>query len=153
VKEPFFPSHLAFRVGERRLAIALDRVREVVPPSAIASLPFSRGPLVGAANVRGIVVPVVDLSRVVSSPYRPGFRTEAFVVVERRAKVVSAVAAFLVDEVSGVACLRDLNPAPHDVPCAEATAVGGSHPIVVLDVDEVLRAAGLETPLPLRRAG
>jgi len=54
---------LAFRVGSLGLLCAADTGREVVPPPAVSRLPHLAPWLTGVANVRGLLIPVVDLAR------------------------------------------------------------------------------------------
>ncbi|MFT3913313.1 MAG: chemotaxis protein CheW [Anaeromyxobacteraceae bacterium] len=61
--------HVVFRVGAERYALPLEAVREVVLPQP----PFARVPrcpdaVRGAMNLRGRVVAVVDLARLVGLP-------------------------------------------------------------------------------------
>jgi chemotaxis signal transduction protein len=53
---------LAFRVGALDLLCAADLGREVVPPPAVSRLPHLPAWLLGVANVRGMLLPVVDLA-------------------------------------------------------------------------------------------
>jgi chemotaxis signal transduction protein len=53
---------LAFRVGPLGMLIAPDAGREVVPPPAVSRLPHLPAWLNGVANVRGLLLPVVDLA-------------------------------------------------------------------------------------------
>ncbi|MCK7579680.1 MAG: chemotaxis protein CheW [Chromatiales bacterium] len=53
---------LAFRVGALALLCASDAGREVVLPPAVSRLPHLPAWLLGVANVRGMLLPVVDLA-------------------------------------------------------------------------------------------
>jgi purine-binding chemotaxis protein CheW len=55
-------SVLTFDLAGERWGIALDRVREVVSHAPITRVPFLPPAIVGVANLRGRVVPVVDLA-------------------------------------------------------------------------------------------
>ncbi len=54
---------LAFRIGPLGLLCPVDAGREVVPPQDVSRLPHLPSWLVGVANVRGMLVPVVDLAQ------------------------------------------------------------------------------------------
>lgn len=54
---------LTFRVGPFGLLVPPDAGREVVLPPAVSRLPHLPGWLLGIANVRGTLVPVVDTAR------------------------------------------------------------------------------------------
>lgn len=53
---------LAFRVGPVGLLCASDAGREVVPPPPVTRLPHLPAWMLGLTNVRGTVLPVVDLA-------------------------------------------------------------------------------------------
>jgi purine-binding chemotaxis protein CheW len=53
--------YLTFLVGDRRYALAAEQVAEVIRIPLVARLPRSPGALMGLANLRGSVVPVVSL--------------------------------------------------------------------------------------------
>ena len=54
---------LAFRVGPFGILVPPDAGREVVLPPVVSRLPHLPGWLLGIANVRGMLVPVVDTAR------------------------------------------------------------------------------------------
>ena len=51
------------RLAGERCALALTPLREINPCGAIASIPGAAGFVLGATNVRGAIVPVVDVAR------------------------------------------------------------------------------------------
>jgi purine-binding chemotaxis protein CheW len=59
---------LTFRVGERRYALSAEKVAEVVRVPSVARVPQSPKPLMGLANFRGFVLPVVSLPAVLGRP-------------------------------------------------------------------------------------
>ncbi len=52
---------LGWRIGERRLVTPYDQVLEVLSVPAITPVPGTQGWLLGLANVRGNLLPVIDL--------------------------------------------------------------------------------------------
>lgn len=54
---------LAFRCGGHRLAVGVEHLREVVEPRPVTRVPDAPPWALGVMNVRGQVVPVVDLAR------------------------------------------------------------------------------------------
>jgi chemotaxis signal transduction protein len=52
-----------FTVGPHSYAVDLRRVDEVLPPLEVTEAPGARAPVVGAVNLRGERVPVVELRR------------------------------------------------------------------------------------------
>lgn len=55
-------SLLVVRAGERLFALPLDRVQEVVPARPLTPIPGAGAAVSGMVNVRGRVLPVVDLA-------------------------------------------------------------------------------------------
>lgn len=54
---------LTFSVGERRLGLPASLVREIAPPSRLSRVPHGPAALLGLANLRGTVVPVLSVAR------------------------------------------------------------------------------------------
>ncbi len=53
---------LGFKVGDLRLLVPLDQVREVVPYAGVTPVPGTKRWLKGVSNVRGDLLTVVDLA-------------------------------------------------------------------------------------------
>ena len=56
------------RVGEEALAFQLDRVSEIIRIPQLAHMPLAPRSLLGLANMRGVVLPVVSLGRLLGLP-------------------------------------------------------------------------------------
>jgi purine-binding chemotaxis protein CheW len=54
---------LVFLLGEDRFALMCDRVLEILPATAIQALPDAPATIEGIVNVRGSIVPVLDIRR------------------------------------------------------------------------------------------
>ena len=80
-------------VGARRLGIPAARVREVAAVSTVTPVPTAPPPVVGLTQLRGHIIPVLDLATPVRAP-RP---KDSLIVVE----LGPARAALLVDRVLG----------------------------------------------------
>jgi purine-binding chemotaxis protein CheW len=62
-----------FRVGDVHVALDVAQVREVVRWQPVTPLPRAPALIEGVVDLRGVVVPVVDLGRVLSGrPVEPG---------------------------------------------------------------------------------
>jgi twitching motility protein PilI len=88
---------LAFNLGDRQYLAPRNDVREVLEPPAVTRVPGARPWLVGVANVRGDLLPVVDLGRFLGR--EAGLRTEASRVIVLNDEEIAA--GFLVDGVGG----------------------------------------------------
>jgi purine-binding chemotaxis protein CheW len=85
----------AFAAGEEEYLVDLKRVREIVPPLPITAVPRAPDFVEGVANLRGAVLPVVDVRKRLGVAPRPDGRRTRFLVVQigtqRVALVVDAV--------------------------------------------------------------
>src|SRR5918993_5374310 len=60
------PGHwrgVGFRLGQRRLVSSFDEVMEILPLPAVTPVPGAQSWMLGVANVRGTLLPVVDLKQ------------------------------------------------------------------------------------------
>ncbi|CAN5342203.1 chemotaxis protein CheW [soil metagenome] len=58
------PGHwrgVGFRIGQRRLVSSFDEVLEILPLPPVTPVPGAQNWMLGVANVRGTLLPVVDL--------------------------------------------------------------------------------------------
>jgi twitching motility protein PilI len=92
-----FWTGLGFRLGDRWLVAPRDEVREVIVPPPLTRVPGSRPWLLGVANVRGSLLPVCDMRRLLGEEHNTmGRNTRVLVYNSERVP-----AGFLVDEVAG----------------------------------------------------
>lgn len=88
---------IGFRIGQRYLVSGINEVNEILTPPALTIVPGTRGWLLGVANVRGNLVPVIDLKQ-----YLEGERTQitdaSRVLLVRQA---GGSVGLLIDEVLG----------------------------------------------------
>lgn len=87
---------LGFKLDDTNYLAARTDVREVMEPPTVTRVPGAKPWLLGLANVRGDLLPIVDLRRLVNG--ETGVRTEASRVIVLNDE---AAAGFLVDSVSG----------------------------------------------------
>jgi purine-binding chemotaxis protein CheW len=86
---------LAFRVGGERLALDLGDVREVLRPRLLTRVPHGPASLLGLANLRGAVMPVLSLAVLLGQEAAAPGAASRILVVDK----VSPV-GLLVDEVA-----------------------------------------------------
>lgn len=99
-----FWTGLGFRLGERWLVAPREDVREVIVPPPLTRVPGARPWLLGLANVRGSLLPVCDLHRLLGEEHQVMARSSRVLVYNSE----RVPAGFLVDEVSGY---RQFTPA------------------------------------------
>lgn len=93
-------------IGARKLALPRARVREIVAVSTVTPVPTAPSPVVGLTQLRGQVVPILDLAGGALRAARPN---DLLVVIE----LGPTRAALLVDRVLSAAEAAD--PEPLDV--------------------------------------
>src|SRR5687767_11646042 len=100
--------HVVFRVEKERYALPLSAVREVVvPPEMWSRVPRSPPPVRGVINLRGRVVTVVELGRLIgltdgTSP------AQKIVLLDRGRRDLG----LLVTDVDGIEAIEKVGPAP-----------------------------------------
>lgn len=73
--------YLTFHVGSELMACPIATIREVIEYTGLTRIPTSSACVPGVLNLRGAVVPVIDLSvRLGRAPTRPSRRTCVIVV-------------------------------------------------------------------------
>jgi twitching motility protein PilI len=88
---------IGFRVGARLLVSGIDEISELLAVPVLTPVPGTQPWLLGVANVRGNLVPVIDFSRFLfGERTQPSERTRLLVVRQGGGNV-----ALLVDEVFG----------------------------------------------------
>jgi twitching motility protein PilI len=95
---------VAFRLGGETFLVARDEAREIMGlPSPLTRVPGSREWIRGLANVRGQLLPVIDLKQYLGSGVtQPGRNTRVIVVNHREVP-----AGLIVDEVLGFRRFND----------------------------------------------
>ena len=89
---------LVFTVAGSRYALLVSRIREIVRAAAWAPLPGGPELIEGIINVRGRLIPVLDLRRRFGHPSRPTVLSDFFVIADAGNRDV----ALHVDDVVGV---------------------------------------------------
>lgn len=88
---------IGFRLGTRHFVSSIAEVNEILTMPALTTVPGARGWLLGIANVRGNLVPVVDLHEFIAGPRSTIGETTRVLVVRQPGGSVG----LLIDEVLG----------------------------------------------------
>jgi purine-binding chemotaxis protein CheW len=126
---------LAFHVGAEEFAIGVLSVREIMGMQDITAVPQTPGYVKGIINLRGKVVPVVDLRLKFGMMSEDYTQRTCIVVVEVTGENSRRLVGVVVDAVSEV-----LNLSPSDI---ENTPDFGEGVNIPLDIDRVLTASEL----------
>ena len=78
----FAQQFLTFRLGAETFAVDVLQVREILDLIAITRVPQMPGYMLGVINLRGSVVPVIDLRRKFGLPASEASRDNCIVVLE-----------------------------------------------------------------------
>jgi chemotaxis signal transduction protein len=132
------------RLGGSRFAVAMAGVAEVTALPGVTRLPGAPPWLVGVANWRGRMLPVVDIRSLVGVPVTPLASSARLVVVMAgpRGELTAGLVAEAVPGVYDVA-MDAMSVPPATLPPEAARLVAGQvtdalGPIAVLDVDALL---------------
>jgi purine-binding chemotaxis protein CheW len=144
--------YLTFVLGSEEFGLEILKVREIIGYMQITAVPRTPAYIKGVINLRGQVIPVVDM--------RAKFEMEATDVSEQTCIVVVEVSCrngrfftgVIVDRVREVLDIDsgDIEPAPEfdsDISTSFILGMGkiGGTVKILLDIDEVLRGEGLES--------
>ena len=137
---------VGFVVGDAQYAIEIHRVREIIRPLPIVALPHAPPAIVGVADHRGEVVPVLEVRRRFGLAPAPATRRTKWILVTLNARTVGLVVDS-VSEVFGVG-EADRRPTPSvgggDAARGIIAVYGHLGTLVfVLDVDRIAAAAEL----------
>src|SRR6266545_1461942 len=99
-----------FRLGEDLYAADIMRIKEIIRLQKLANLPKSPAFVEGVLNLRGTVIPVIDLRKRFDIPAAPQGRDTRLLIVSMGRQILGLV----VDEVTEVLAVpvKDIKPAP-----------------------------------------
>jgi purine-binding chemotaxis protein CheW len=143
--------YLTFTLGQEEYGIEILVVQEIRGYAAVTPVPNTPRHVRGVMNLRGTIIPVIDLRRLFGLAEVEYSRFNVIVVVTVGSKVMGV----LVDAVSDVLTLPPENIQPPDFGEAGGGAVSGlaqagDKVVLLLDIDRVL--GGAATPA-LQAAG
>lgn len=152
--------YLAFRLAGEVYAIDILRIREIIEYSAPTGVPMMPASVRGVINLRGAVVPVIDLSiRFGREPSVVGKRS-CIVIVEVQHDNMKHILGLLVDGVNAVMeiAAENIEPAPAfgahiDTEFIEGMARVNGKFIILLDVARTLSLEEMAVIGSMRRIG
>ncbi len=145
--------YLSFDLAGSSYAVPILRVREILQIEAVTRIPSVPVSIRGVINLRGSVVPVVDLARKLGLRETPVTRRTCILIVETGAGPDEAVVGILADSVSEVVELSpsDVEPVPSfgtGVRAGDLLGMGklGKGFVLLLDLDRALAAPEASPP-------
>jgi purine-binding chemotaxis protein CheW len=149
--------YLGFFSGDEEYAISVLQVKEILQFEAITRVPGTPASIRGVINMRGSVVPVVDLAVKLGLPESEVSPRTCIVIVESDIDGEPAVMGMMADSVSQVIDLRpdEIQPPPPfgtrvHVDYLRGMASSGRKFILLLDIDRILSASEAEATARLR---
>ena len=135
---------VCFEVEDALYAIEITSVREIVRMTEITPLPKAPPLIEGIVDLRGTVIPVLDLARVLGRGKSPGGRRARIVVLELDGLVVGlqvdavtdviVIDAARLEDVPGLAARAGYDAVRHVV------RRPGEAPVMVLDVEALIES-------------
>ncbi|MBN1495773.1 MAG: chemotaxis protein CheW [Spirochaetes bacterium] len=135
---------IVFRVADNLFGIDVEHIREIIEPTRITRVPLVNRTILGAINVRGLIVPIIDLCKRLYDCERTDSKTSRIFICEAKDGAESVMIGGMVDAVVSVADLSDGDMSespdfgsklrPDFIRCA--AKIDGQY-IMLLDVDRV----------------
>jgi purine-binding chemotaxis protein CheW len=140
--------HVAFTLQGESYAVAIHYVQEILPIQDFTGVPLQPDWVRGVINLRGAVVPVLDLAVRFGRPATELGRRTCIVILEVPQETARIALGILVDGVSEVLDLgpSDLEPAPRLGAGPRSDFIAGiakvrAQFVILLDVARILSAA------------
>jgi purine-binding chemotaxis protein CheW len=144
--------YLTFTLSGEEYGISILKVKEIIGLMAITIVPRTPGYVKGVINLRGKVIPVVDLRLKFGMPAMAYTERTCIIVVEIRADAANILLGIVVDAVSEVLNIKagDIEETPNfgsrlQTDYILGMAKSGEGIKILLDIDRVLRAEELES--------
>lgn len=138
---------LTFQLGEELYGVDILRVQEIKGYTAVTRIPNTPAHIKGVLNLRGTIVPIVELRTKFGMPTIDYTMFTVIVVVVVREKIMGLV----VDAVSDVLNIdkKDIQPAPQfgakvDVSFLNGIGKSGDKLVALLDMDRLLSDSDLQ---------
>lgn len=139
--------YVGFELADQRYLCRIERIQEIVIPNQVTPIPEVAAYVAGVSNLRGTIIPVIDLRLLFGLPGKPIDADTRTIVVNVDGRIMGCV----VDTVSQVVRVPDdrIQPAPESVALGapryvEGFARVGDDLLILLDTDQLLAPDNLE---------
>lgn len=131
-----------FCLEENLFAIDIMRIKEIIQPQKLSSLPRASQLLEGVINLRGIVIPVMNLRRRFGMPPLATTKSGKLLIVNLSRQQMLALAVDDVMEVITVSA-EEIKPPPDidegvGVECLLGICLSDERVFMILDIDSLL---------------
>jgi purine-binding chemotaxis protein CheW len=146
VKQAASAQFVGFEIAGQKYLFRIERIQEIITPGSVTRVPDVPAYVVGVSNLRGTIIPVIDLRLLFGLPPRtPDADTRTIVV-----NIGDRTMGCMVDAVSQVIRIpvEQIHSAPDTVASdgqrsVEGFARAGADLFILLDVGSLLDPAGL----------
>lgn len=139
--------YLTFTLGEEHYGVDILRVQEIKGYTAVTRIPNTPDSIKGVLNLRGTIVPIIDLRAKFGMEKIDYTRFTVIVVVVVKDRVMGII----VDAVSDVLNIpkKDIQPTPQfgtsvDVSFISGIGKCGDKLVALLDIDQILSISEIE---------
>lgn len=130
--------YLSFKLGDESYGVPIDRVQEIIGVMSPTPVPGSPNYLEGVINLRGKIIPVLDLRTRLDMPRVPPTEASCIIILFVRDRSIGVV----VDTVLEVLQVSQISESPKyggSVPDHAVTGIVDLEtPVILLDIDKVL---------------
>ena len=146
--------YLTFFLADEQYAVGVLNVKEIIEYGVVTRVPTTPPYIRGVINLRGSVVPVVDLSVKFGLQECPVSRRTCIIIMETMLRGERATMGVVADSVSQVIQFaeQDIEPAPAfgsrvRIEYLEGMAKMGSKFVLILNMNEVFAADEITLPI------
>lgn len=143
--------YLTFRLAEEEYGIEILKVREIIGIMSVTRVPRAPACVRGVVNLRGKVIPVIDLRTVFGMPFLDYSARTCIVVVQIQSGRRELVIGVIVDAVSEVVDIKqnEIEPPPSfgemvSNEMFHGMAKRADHVLIMLDIDRVLTGGDIQ---------
>ena len=147
--------YVVFSVSGERYGVTISQIGEISKPLDTTPIPRTADFVLGIGNVRGVVIPILDLARRLRLPTSPETRETRVLIVRHDAEQYGLV----VDQVYGVVQIapEDLEETPGALPGQRADFIHAlartdGELVIVLDLTALLEPVDFLGPTVLHRS-
>jgi purine-binding chemotaxis protein CheW len=137
--------YLTFQLAGEEYAIGILQVKEIIPYLTLTAVPQTPASIRGVINLRGSVVPVIDLAVKLGLSPKPITARSCIVIVETKIATGNLIMGVIADSVSQVIDLppQEISATPPfgtgvQIDFLRGIGRSGQKFVLVLDIDKVL---------------
>jgi purine-binding chemotaxis protein CheW len=140
-----FAQFLTFFCAGEEYGVAILCVQEIKGWEGVTRVPYAANYLLGVMNLRGVIVPVIDLRTRFGLPMRPADSSSVVIVVRVHTDIGEKTAGIVVDAVSEVYSVApdNIKPTPDlgtstERACVHSLASIDEKMVMLLDIDKLV---------------